>query len=143
MKSSKTHSLLVSGLALFALPFAFAGGDDLFAKMDTNGDGKVTKEEHAAGAKQMFAQMDANKDGIVTATEMEAMSHGKPAEAGTVAALSAAEKIKVIDKDGDGRLTAAEHATGSEAMFGKMDANGDGTLSKEECDAGHKVKRNT
>jgi hypothetical protein len=143
MKSLKTRSLLVGGLALGALPFALAGGDgDPFAKMDTNGDGKVTKEEHAAGAKQMFAQMDANRDGIVTAAEMDAKKADKP-EAGTVSALSAAEKIKVVDKDGDGRLTAEEHVTGSEAMFGKMDTNGDGSLSKAEFEAGHKVKRNT
>lgn len=146
MKSNKTRSLLVGGLALCALPLAFAGGGqghgDKFAKMDANGDGKITKEEHASGAKQMFAQLDANSDGAVTAAEMDAKKADKPAS-GTVAAMSAADKIKEIDKDGDGRLTAQEHTSGSEAMFGKMDSNGDGSLSKEEFDAGHKAKRNT
>ncbi len=40
--------------------------------MDTNHDGVVSADEHAAGAKQMFAKMDADHDGNVTATEMDA-----------------------------------------------------------------------
>ena len=39
--------------------------------------------------------------------------------------------------ENDGILTAEEHATGSEAMFGKMDANKDGFLSKKELTEGH------
>jgi hypothetical protein len=45
--------------------------------MDTNGDGKISRAEHAAGAKQMFAQCDANRDGIVTAAEMDAATAPK------------------------------------------------------------------
>ena len=51
--------------------------------------------------------------------------------------MSAAAKIKVVDKDGDGVLPASEHEAGARAMFGKMDANRDGYLSKAEWDAGH------
>jgi Ca2+-binding EF-hand superfamily protein len=144
MKSTKIRSLVVSGLALCAVPFALAGGDgDKFTKMDKDGDGKVTKTEHSSGAQDMFAALDANRDNIVTAAEMDAKKADKPAAAGTVAALSAADKIKEIDKDGDGKLTSQEHSAGSEAMFARMDTNGDGSLSKEEFDAGHKAKRNT
>src|SRR5688572_5121609 len=44
--------------------------DAQFKAMDSNGDGKVSPEEHATGAKKMFETMDANKDsgdGILTA----------------------------------------------------------------------------
>ena len=51
--------------------------------------------------------------------------------------MSAADKIKVIDTDGDGTLTAKEHAAGSRAMFEKMDADKDGFLTKDELAAGH------
>ncbi len=40
------------------------------AKIDTNGDGQLTAEEHAAGAKKMFGKMDADSDGTLTAQEM-------------------------------------------------------------------------
>ena len=133
-------SLIVAcGLALCTLPNAFAGpdADKHFKMMDANGDGKITRAEHAAGAKKMFAQCDANKDGIVTATEMDAAmaAQGEKPGAGD---KSSAEKIKVIDQNGDGRLTAMEHQTGSEKMFAQMDTDGDGSLSKEECEQGTK-----
>lgn len=51
---------------------------------------------------------------------------------------SSAEKIKVIDQNGDGRLTALEHESGSATMFAEMDTDGDGSLSKEECNQGMK-----
>lgn len=51
--------------------------------------------------------------------------------------MSAAGKIKVIDTEGDGMLTAEEHAAGSRAMFEKMDIDKDGFLGKDEIAAGH------
>jgi Ca2+-binding EF-hand superfamily protein len=136
---SQIPLIVACGLALCTLPTAFAGpdGDKHFKMMDTNGDGKISRAEHAAGAKKMFAQCDANKDGIVTATEMDAAmaAQGEKPSAGD---KSSAEKIKVIDQNGDGRLTALEHETGSEKMFAQMDTDGDGSLSKEECNQGMK-----
>jgi EF hand len=51
--------------------------------------------------------------------------------------MSAADKIKVVDSDGDGILTAEEHAAGSRAMFEKMDTDKDGFLTQDELAAGH------
>jgi Ca2+-binding EF-hand superfamily protein len=108
--------------------------------MDTNQDGKVSAVEHAAGAQKMFEMMDADKDGKVTVAEMDAAharmmsAHadkpGKPE-------MSSAQKIKVIDTDGDGALSAAEHSAGSEKMFAKMDTDKDGSLTAAEIQAGH------
>jgi Ca2+-binding EF-hand superfamily protein len=50
---------------------------------------------------------------------------------------SASAKIKTIDADGDGTITAAEHEAGSKKMFGKMDKDQDGKLSAAEIQAGH------
>ena len=143
MKTRKRSALIIAcGFALCATPQAFANAhaDKHFKLMDANGDGKVSRAEHAAGAKKMFQQCDANRDGIVTAAEMDAAmakQGAKPAEDDK----TSAEKIRVIDQNGDGQLSTAEHEAGTEKMFGKMDTNGDGFLSKQESDEGMKMMK--
>ena len=146
MNASKRNSLAaICSLALFALPAAFAGhdGEKAFKKMDSDGDGKVTRTEHAAGAQQMFTKCDTNSDGIVTAAEMDAAmaakddKHDKHDKKGKHHRTSA-DKIREIDSNNDGQLTLAEHNAGAEKMFAKMDKNGDGVLSEDECEEGHK-----
>lgn len=65
---------MLAGLAMSgtALSNERMSATDKIGKMDTNGDGMLSAEEHAAGAKKMFEKMDANRDGNVTAAEMEA-----------------------------------------------------------------------
>jgi len=48
----------------------------MFKKLDTNGDGVITKEEHQAHADKMFSKMDANGDGKVTQAEAK-VGHDK------------------------------------------------------------------
>ena len=139
-----------SPIRILAAALAFAGGGCVLADshsakppladfdgMDADRDGKVTLSEHASATRRMFLAMDADSDGKVTAAEMTAarqMVTGRKASRGD---MSSAEKIRVVDKDRDGVLTAGEHAQASRAMFEKMDANRDGHLTREEWDAGH------
>jgi Ca2+-binding EF-hand superfamily protein len=138
MKTNKIRSrMLVCGLSLFVLPIAFANDPDKkLAKMDTNGDGQISRMEHSANAQRMFTSMDTNGDGAVTAAEMNAVKEEKDGYE-----MSATEKIKEIDNNGDGNVTAMEHATAADAKFDKMDTNRDGSLSKDELQAGHKMKK--
>ena len=39
---------------------------------DTNNDGALSADEHAAGAKKMFDQLDTNHDGYLSKEEMAA-----------------------------------------------------------------------
>jgi Ca2+-binding EF-hand superfamily protein len=135
-------TLVACSLGLCALPASLAGpdADKHFRMMDANGDGKISRAEHAAGAKKMFAECDANHDGIVTAAEMDAAMAAKSEKLGT-ADKSSAEKIQVIDQNGDGKLSVAEHEAGTEKMFAKMDRDGDGSLSKAESEEGQKMMK--
>lgn len=46
-------------------------------QLDTNGDGKVSKEEFTAHMESMFAMADTNKDGSLDKEELEKMREGK------------------------------------------------------------------
>lgn len=131
----RTALLAVAGSLCTA--FAMANPDHHHAMMDANKDGRVSADEHTAGARSMFEKMDANKDGSVTAAEMHAAHKDVTGKHAKKSDMSAQDKIKVVDTDGDGRITAAEHASGSGSMFAKMDTDKDGYLSKQELAAGH------
>jgi hypothetical protein len=133
---------VLCGLALSSGAFADnrpkeKAADAQFKVMDTNADAKLSPDEHAAGARKMFDAMDANKDGTVTSAEMDAAHEKVTGKKATKADMSSAEKIKVVDTNGDGMLTAEEHADGSKRMFEKMDTDKDGFVSQAELAAGH------
>jgi Ca2+-binding EF-hand superfamily protein len=109
--------------------------------MDKDQDGKISSAEHSKGAKSMFDAMDADKDSVVTAKEMDAIhaAHSKDGKSAASGKLSSAEKIKTVDGNADGKLSAEEHARGAQQMFGKMDADKDGALTLAELEAGHKT----
>jgi Ca2+-binding EF-hand superfamily protein len=149
MKMSPMKMLVIAGS--FALAASAYAGD---VSMDTDQDGSVSPTEHAAGAKKMFEKMDADGDGIVTAQEMSSAHKDMPtarsdegaseSATGTASRLgksdrpkSSASKIKAIDTDGDGAITAAEHEAGARKMFDKMDKDHNGKLSAAEIQAGH------
>ena len=139
------HSKLVASAVIFTASLAahaFAantkpGGAHEIKMMDTNADGKISPDEHAAGAAKMFGTMDADKDGKVTAAEMTAAHERVTGQKAAAGSMSSADKIKVIDGDGDGALTTAEHAAGSRTMFERMDVDRDGFVSAAEYAAGH------
>jgi len=148
MRSSKLSrfagfALGIAGVCAFALPSVAAAADNAdarFETMDADGDGKISPDEHTAAATRMFDTMDANKDGKVTAAEMDA-SHqkllGKKHAKSAKGEMSAAEKIKIIDTNGDGVLTQDELSMAAMAMFEKMDTDQDSFLTKSEIQAGH------
>ena len=145
---------LVGALAVVPVAVAHRGDGDahgpdaMFKMTDANGDGKISPQEHADAAKKMFSGMDTNGDGKVTTAEMDAFHEhmlakkmpgdaSKDARKAERSEMSSADKIKVIDTDHDGVLTAEEHAAGSKSMFEKMDTDHDGFLTKAEVEAGH------
>lgn len=103
-----------------------------FEELDTNSDGKLSKEEIQAGAKGPFGNADANADGKITKEEMVAA-------AGERAAKRFDRMVEKHDADKDGALTMEEIKTGKrearmEKMFDRVDADDDGFISKEEME---------
>lgn len=113
-----------------------SGTREHLRKMDSNGDGKLSPREHAAGAKAMFVAMDPDGSDTVTVEEMDEakrVRHDQPVHG----EISSAEKIAVIDADKDGSLSLQEHETGSQTMFDKMDKDADGFVTVKEMQSGH------
>lgn len=49
--------------------------------------------------------------------------------------------MKMMDANGDGKVTATEHADGCKQMFTKMDASKDGQVTAAEMDAAHPMMK--
>ena len=112
MKTSTSFA----AVAATALAVAFAGpvvakgaGPLNFEKVDTNQDGFIDKTEAAVAQAERFAKADADGNGILSQDEMKAHRMAKRAE--------------------------RRDKMGAKA-FEKLDTNKDGSLSKEEFDAG-------
>jgi len=103
-------------------PGGMRGPGGGLARMDGNGDGKVTRAEYDAGARTRFDRMDTNADGTIDATEM--------------AALPGGGRGMRADTNGDGKLTRAESDAMSKERFDRLDGNGDGVLDAAELQAG-------
>ncbi|HKI60547.1 MAG TPA: hypothetical protein VKA23_05885 [Mariprofundaceae bacterium] len=80
--------LLIAALAMPVAALACPGGKGMgdgkggshFQKMDSNGDGAISAEEHEAMAAERFAAMDTNGDGKVTSDEMKSRWKAKHAK---------------------------------------------------------------
>lgn len=123
-------------LAQQDMPFergAGAGPMAMFEAADADKDGKVTPDEMAALRTARIASLDADSDGFVTREEMTAYQL-EAARSRITARVDA--MFTRLDADGDGRLGAPELlARGTpERMFERLDRDGDGAVSKAEAE---------
>ena len=97
----------------------------LMHKIDTDGDGTVSREEWIAFQDKVFEMLDKNKDGNVDAKEF--MSN-KTAMAGFATGgfsrgLQTMAEMHKIDTDGDGTVTHDEFIAYQNKVFDAMDAS--------------------
>ncbi len=99
-----------------------------FKQADTDGDGKLSPAEFPKP--ELFKQMDTNADGFVSWDEAKAHL---AKTAGTAAEMNAEKRLKLYDRNGDGKLGPDELL--SPETFKRLDTNGDGFVSLDELRA--------
>lgn len=140
MKKTLTFAL-VTGLA-FGSTAAFAEGrehghgDMFWNKLDTNQDGKVTRDELKADITTRFTAIDTNKDGKVTQDEASQYFASKRDEM----KQKFAERLKEADTNKDGKWSKEELSKMPERRFAKLDANSDGFVTQQELEAHHQER---
>jgi Ca2+-binding EF-hand superfamily protein len=110
-------------------PPTTATATEHFETLDTNKDGRVGKDEYESSG--LFAQMDGNHDNRITSGELEAILG--PQKDGTP---SAADRIRVADRNDDGELSDEELRRSAEMRFAWLDRNDDGYLDLAEMKSG-------
>ncbi len=105
-----------------------------FAAVDTNKDGKLSKDEIAAFRKGRAASIDSNGDGKLSVAEIAAAWPKNMAD-------RAQQFVDDRDTDGDGMLSAAEMLDPPVPanFFDMVDTNKDGVIDQTEADAAIKM----
>lgn len=118
---------------------AWAQTDPVFAHLDSNHDGRISLSEHGAAEQATFKRMDTDHDGKLTPREMagvrRAMTQAEIAAENSDMAMQA--QAKAAHPGSKGRTPSAEDAVVAQALFDRLDANHDGTVSTAEMQAAH------
>jgi hypothetical protein len=101
----------------------------LLRQLDRDGDGRVSRDEHAGITRTTFDAMDADHDGYVTVAEMDAVRRNLYGDG------RSATQIASLDRDHDGRMSLDEHAAATRAGFDQADGDHDGFLTLHELEA--------
>ncbi len=100
---------------------------EMMHKIDTDGDGTVSKDEWLAFQEKVFGMLDKNKNGNVDSKEFMSPSSGigSFATGGYASGLQTMEMMHKIDANGDGMVTHDEFIAYQGKVFDSMDTSKD------------------
>ncbi|HWK34944.1 hypothetical protein [Sphingomonas sp.] len=105
---------------------------------DANGDGRLTRAEFLAGAEARFARIDTNHDGVLSRDERRAGFRamrpmpGRAMPMGMQRGGIGGRMLAGLDADGDGRISRAESDASAARQFQALDTNNDGRIDAAE-----------
>lgn len=136
------RSAILAGLLLGLAPVCAAAAQDMsgqriLQRLDTNGDGAISKDEMLAARQGLFKRLDRNGDGVIDENEIETARQAIDDRA-LAAEARLANRWRRMDRNGDGKVTEDEFQA-STPLFDLADRNGDGRLSADEIAAIRKI----
>lgn len=103
---------------------------------DPWGDKTIARADEEAGAGERFDNADANHDGSLSPEELQASRPGGPGSpGGPGGGRERGGPGGRIDADGDGKISKQEYVAAQTRRFDMLDADKDGQVTKAERDA--------
>ena len=96
-----------------------------FDRLDANKDGTINETDRAARKAAMFDRLDTDRSGSISQAELEARRGDRGG------------KRRIARPEGAPAMTDAQKAERRAAMFARIDADGNGALSRAELEAMH------
>ena len=130
-------AIIAAGAAIAAVNATDSGG-----KSDVDKDGKITLAEMQQRTAERFKRLDTNGDGTVTKEERQAARDswrehrgGRHGDGGPGRGGGRGDFFGRLDTDGNGAVSMPEFNAKSAERFARLDSNKDGQVSKDEFEA--------